>query len=107
MMAHFAMLFALLRWWRPVDPLRRHRLSLWSVAVAVVGEWAVHQVLPIPQPFGMVIAGGIAIAIQMSAPWINPRVKPELIPRSPAQSTVSHSVKDTMGQELASARGSL
>jgi hypothetical protein len=73
MMAHFALLFAALRWWKPVDPLRRTRLSLWSVAVAVVAEWAVHQVLPIPQPAGMMVAGGIAIAIQMSAPWINPK----------------------------------
>jgi serine/threonine protein kinase len=73
MMAHFAMLFAALRWWKPVDPLRRTRLSLWSVAVAVVAEWAVHQVLPIPQPMGMMIAGGTAIVIQMSATWINPK----------------------------------
>lgn len=107
MMAHFAMLFALLRWWRPVDPLRRHRLSLWSVAVAVVGEWAVHQVLPIPQPFGMLIAGGIAIAIQMSAPWINPRVKPELIPRTPSQPAVARAANDGIAQELANARGSV
>lgn len=74
MMAHFALLFASLRWWKPVDPLRRTRLSLWSVAVAVVAEWAVHQVLPIPQPTGMLIVGGIAIATQMSAPWMNRKV---------------------------------
>ncbi|WP_242631854.1 serine/threonine-protein kinase [Rubripirellula amarantea] len=73
MMAHFALLFAALRWWKPIDPIRRTRLSLWAVAVAVVGEWAVHQMLPIPQPTGMLIAGGIAIAVQMSAPWINPK----------------------------------
>ncbi len=73
MMAHFALLFAALRWWKPVDPLRRTRLSLWSVTVAIVVEWAVHQILPIPQPAGMMIAGGIAIAVQLSAPWINPR----------------------------------
>ncbi|EMI19857.1 serine/threonine protein kinase [Rhodopirellula maiorica SM1] len=106
MMAHFAVLFALLRWWRPVDPLRRHRLSLWSVAVAVVGEWAVHQVLPIPQPFGMLIAGGIAIAIQMSAPWINPRVKPERIPHTPSQPAAARTADDGITQELANARGS-
>ncbi len=76
MMAHFAVLFAILRWWKPVDPLRRTRLSPWSVAVAVVAEWAVHQVLPIPQPLGMLAVGGIAIAVQLSAPWINPRLKP-------------------------------
>ncbi len=77
LMAHFALLFAVLRWWKPVDPLRRTRLSLWAVAVAVVGEWAVHQVLPVPQPAGMLIAGGIAISIQLSAPWINPRMMRE------------------------------
>lgn len=89
MMAHFALLFAVLRWWKPVDPLRRTRLSLWAVAVAVVTEWAVHQVLPIPQPYGMLIAGGIAIAVQMSAPWINPRtayrpVAPGLVSAGPS-----------------------
>ena len=75
MMAHFALLFAAMRWWKPVDPLRRTRLSLWTVAVTVVAAWAVHQVLPVPQPYGMMMAGGIAIAIQMSAPWIDPRSK--------------------------------
>jgi len=83
MMAHYALLFAVLRWWKPVDPLRRRRLSIWSVAVAVVADWAIHQILPIPQPAGMMIAGGTAIAVQMSAPWINrrtdesPRVQPQ------------------------------
>ncbi len=75
-MAHFAMLFAALRWWKPLDPLRRARLSLWSVAVAVVGDWFVHQFLPIPQPAGMLIAGGIAITVQMSAPWTSPHIAP-------------------------------
>jgi serine/threonine protein kinase len=73
LMAHFALLFIAVRWWKPVDPLRRTRLSLWSVSVTVVTAWAVHQVLPIPQPYGMLIAGGIAIAVQMSAPWVDPK----------------------------------
>jgi hypothetical protein len=74
MMAHFALLFAMLRWWKSVDPLRRTRLSLWSITVVVVAEWVVHQFIPIPQPAGMMVAGGTAIVIQLSAPWINPRV---------------------------------
>ena len=73
MMAHFALLFAMLRWWKSVDPLRRTRLSLWTITVAVVAEWVVHQFIPIPQPAGMMVAGGTAIVIQLSAPWINPR----------------------------------
>ena len=82
-MAHFALLFAGLRWWKTVDPLRRTRLSLWSVAVAVVAEWAVNLVVPIPQPSGLLIAGGIAIAVQMASPWINPRAVPNANPVQP------------------------
>lgn len=76
MMAHYALLFAAMRWWKPVDPLRKKRLGLWTVAVAVVFEWGVHQVLPIPQPMGLLVAGATAITVQMSAPWINPRRVP-------------------------------
>jgi hypothetical protein len=90
MMAHFAMLLAMLRWWKPVDPLRRTRLSPWSVFVAVVAEWAVHQLLPIPQPAGMMIAGGTAIVVQLSAPWINPReARPAAGSHRPAPSETS------------------
>ncbi|WP_461506675.1 serine/threonine-protein kinase [Rhodopirellula baltica] len=70
MMGHFALLFALLRMWKPVDPLRRVRLSLWAVTVAVVGEWVVHQIVPVPQPAGMLIAGGVIVMTQLSAPWV-------------------------------------
>ena len=72
-MAHFALLFGSLRWWKPVDPLRRKRLSLWSVAVAVIAGWAVHQLLPVTGSIGMWSAGGVAIAVQLSAPWVNSR----------------------------------
>ncbi len=70
MMAHFASLFALLRMWKLVDPIRRRRLSLWAIAVAVVGEWVVQQFIPIPQPAGMLLAGGIVLMSQISAPWV-------------------------------------
>ncbi|MCO8125496.1 serine/threonine protein kinase [Stieleria sp. TO1_6] len=81
MMAHFALLFGAIRWWKMVDPLRRTRLSLWSVAVIAVAAWGVHQLVPVPQPVGLLVAGGLAIATQMSAPWINPRLV-QLVRRS-------------------------
>ena len=74
MMAHFALLFGGIRWWKSVDPLRRTRLSLWSVAVVCVAAWGVHQLIPVPQPLGLLVAGGLAMATQMAAPWINPRM---------------------------------
>ncbi|MEO1529264.1 MAG: serine/threonine-protein kinase [Planctomycetota bacterium] len=73
MMAHFALLLGAVRWWKPVDPLRRTRLSLWSVAVVCVAAWGVQHILPMPQPTGILVAGALAVATQMSAPWINPR----------------------------------
>lgn len=79
MMAHFALLFGGMRWWKSVDPLRRTRLSLWSVAVVCVAAWGVQQVLPVPQPMGLLVAGGLAIATQMSAPWISPRMYKPLL----------------------------
>ena len=72
MMAHFAAVFFLLRWHRTADPLRSRRLGVWPVACAVVVSWAVHQVLPVPQPWGMLTAGATAVAIQMAAAWKNP-----------------------------------
>ena len=70
-MANFAFSFALLRWWKPVDPLRRKRLSLWSIALAVTVGWGVHQLIPITDALGIMSVGGIAIAVQLSAPWVN------------------------------------
>ena len=73
LMAHFGVLLAGLRWWKVADPLRRRRLSIWAIAVAVVGEWALHQVLPIPQPWGMLAVGLASAAVQVAAPWENPK----------------------------------
>jgi serine/threonine protein kinase len=72
-MVHFALLLAIVRWWRTTDPLRRTRLSLWSVAAVAAVDWLIHQVVPIGQPYGMLVAAGTVIATQIGAPWENPR----------------------------------
>ncbi|QDS91377.1 Serine/threonine-protein kinase PrkC [Roseimaritima multifibrata] len=71
MMAHFALLMGAVGWWKNTDPLRKRRLSVWTVAVAVVFEWAISLALPIPQPWGILVAGGIAIVLQLASPWEN------------------------------------
>jgi len=68
-MTHFAILMAAVRWWRLTDPLRSRRLSMWSVAVVVVVDWLIQQIVPIPQPWGMLVAGTSVIAIQIAATW--------------------------------------
>jgi hypothetical protein len=72
LMTHFAILMAAVRWWKVTDPLRRHRLSVWTVAVVVVADWLIHQLVPIPQPWGMLIAGSAVIAVQIAAAWESP-----------------------------------
>jgi hypothetical protein len=72
---HFAVVFGVLRWWRPSDPLRSSRLSLWNVAVAVLAGWLVQQLAPIPQPWGMITLGTMAMAVQFSAPWVSPAAR--------------------------------
>ena len=68
-MLHFAILMAVVRWWRLTDPMRSRRLSLWSVAVVVVADWLIQQLIPIPQPWGMMVAGTAVIAVQIAATW--------------------------------------
>lgn len=68
-MLHFAILMAVVRWWRLTDPMRSRRLSLWSVAVVVVADWLIQQLIPIPQPWGMLVAAATVIAVQIAATW--------------------------------------
>ncbi len=68
-MMHFALLLAAVRWWRFTDPLRSRRLSLGAVAITLVVAWAVQLLVPIPQPWGLFVAGTTAAATQIAAAW--------------------------------------
>jgi serine/threonine protein kinase len=87
-MVHFALLLAVVRWWRTTDPLRRTRLSLWSVAAIAAVDWLIHQVVPIGQPYGMLVAAGTVIATQIGAPWENPRQR-EVLSTQPTAEMVA------------------
>jgi len=66
-LAYFGGLFGILRWWLQADPLRRSRLSLWAIVLS--GLWGF--VIPFPQPWGMMLAIAISVAVQISAPWMS------------------------------------
>ncbi len=66
-LAYFGGLFAILRWWIQADPLRNARLSLWALVLS--GMWGF--VIPFPQPWGIMLAMAISLAVQLSAPWIS------------------------------------
>jgi hypothetical protein len=69
-MSYFCLLLAVLRWWKLADPLRRTRLSIWSVFVAGLLAYLIPAVgVPFPQPWGVIVAVAVAVAVQMSSPW--------------------------------------
>jgi hypothetical protein len=71
---YFAGLFVVLRWWTQADPLRRARMSLFATAACVMWAWVMHMFCRFPQPWGFVVAATIAVAVQLSAPWLSPKV---------------------------------
>jgi hypothetical protein len=71
----FGGLFLLLRWWGQADPLRSTRLSVWSLVVSVTLAFVVAGLLHFPQPWLMMIAATISMAVQLSSPWIPPKVR--------------------------------
>ncbi len=76
----FAGLFAVLRWWRPMDPLRKVRLSIGSTVVCLLWVWLMCQSLcEFPQPWGFVVAATMSVAVQLAAPWVTPAERVALV----------------------------
>ncbi len=72
-MAAFGTLFLLIRWWSLADPLRGRRLSLWLLALCIGGAVLVAAVWQFPQPWLAMVAGSIAVAVQLASPWVHPQ----------------------------------
>jgi hypothetical protein len=69
-MTYFGFLYLVPRWWRQTDPLRRVRLSLFFTAVVAFWAWVLHQFWWFPQPWGVMLAVTISVAVQFSSRWI-------------------------------------
>ncbi|MDB4766686.1 hypothetical protein OAG71_03250, partial [bacterium] len=66
----FIVLFGCLRWWYQVDPVRKSRLSLWTVGLCFV--WAVvfsHVLGASPIAHGL-FAIIVSTSLQLAAPWM-------------------------------------
>ena len=68
--AYFGFLFVLLRWWRQADPMRSVRLSLWTTVCTVFVAWVLNLFWPFPQPWGLMVAAIMSMAIQLASPWV-------------------------------------
>ncbi|MEZ6135585.1 MAG: protein kinase [Pirellulaceae bacterium] len=71
-LAYFPLVLGLVQWWKQVDPLRRTRFSFWAVIWSAIAAGLVHLLIPFPQPWGVLIAAGASMAIQLASPWVNP-----------------------------------
>ena len=76
-LAYFGALFASIRWWKLADPLRRTRLSVWSVGACVLGAWIVDWIWKFPQPWGVMVAAIISTSVQLAGPQVQPHVRPQ------------------------------
>jgi serine/threonine protein kinase len=69
-MAAFATLMAVLRWWLDADPMRNTRLSLWSLVVSVVFAHFIATAWQFPEPWLIMVAACMSVAVQLSSPWV-------------------------------------
>lgn len=72
-MASFGTLMLVLRWWHLADPLRPARLRFWSLLVTVVVAALVAAVWHFPQPWLVMVAATMSVAVQLASPWEHPR----------------------------------
>jgi hypothetical protein len=70
-LAYFGLLMLVPRWWRQADPLRPKRLSLWTTALCVLYAVALNKLCSFPQPWAMVAAASMSLAVQLSSPWVS------------------------------------
>jgi hypothetical protein len=68
-LAYFGLLWLIPRWWRQAYSRRSTRLSLWSAAVSLFWAAAVNCLSPFPQPWGLMFAVTVSIAVQLASPW--------------------------------------
>ena len=69
-LAAFATLLAVLRWWLDADPMRNTRLSLWSLLVTVGIAHFIATAWQFPEPWLMMVAACMSVAVQLSSPWV-------------------------------------
>lgn len=74
-LAFFCGAFLVPHWWRQVDPQRKTRLALMSVIGCILWAALLHLLVPFAQPWGLLAVGIVAIAVQLSAPWISPAAR--------------------------------
>jgi serine/threonine protein kinase len=74
----FAVYFAVIRWWKVGDPLRKSQFSIVNLILHTVIAVGVGCVTGFPLLWAVMIGGTISISLQMSTTWINSKEREKL-----------------------------
>jgi len=85
--SYFGAVFFSIGWWKLCDPLRSSRLRIAPILLSILAAWIWQMFLPFPQPWGFMLVASIAIATQLSAPWLSPEQRMALCRSRPPGGT--------------------
>lgn len=71
-LSFFSIIFGVLRWWRQADPVRRTRVSIWSVGLCMVWAIVLCRIFNLPAVSGCILAFAVSMSIQFASPWLHP-----------------------------------
>lgn len=71
----FTLLFGIVRWWKQADPVRKTRLSVWSVGTCLIWAVALSYLLGLDPFWFCIMAMVISASTQLAAPWLHPTVR--------------------------------
>ncbi len=74
----FCSLLGTLRWWRQADPLRRTRISIWSVGLCMMWAIIFSDLFHLPGQTICTVAFAAAVSIQFASPWLGPQKREEI-----------------------------
>ncbi|MCH2181210.1 MAG: serine/threonine protein kinase [Mariniblastus sp.] len=74
----FTLLFAIVRWWKQTDPVRKTRLSIWSVGICLIWAVALSNLLGLDAFWNCMMALMISASTQLAAPWLQPTVRQQI-----------------------------
>jgi hypothetical protein len=75
----FAGLLASRRWWWHADSFRPKRYRIGSALLTLLAAFVLTAVFPFPQTWGMIWAIAISSVVQLSALWIPPEQRPQVM----------------------------
>ncbi len=72
-LVYFGSLLLVIRWWRLVDPLRRRVFQCGGVIWIGLAAWLLAELWRFPEPWGILVAVNMAVALQVASRWYSPR----------------------------------